>query len=133
MKKVAVWVAMFFVSLVSIPLSWMINQHLPFNLVTNAFFNSSSSTIAFYFIQWILMIILTEAMIVGYEEKSTKTLKWANIFFLIAFIVMDFYYYYFVLAVCSFTAMAIISKERNKLKDDITKTLEDVKEEYSHQ
>lgn len=133
MKKIAVWVAMFFIALVSIPLSWMISNNLPFNMVTNAFFNSSYTTIAFYFMQWILMIVLTEAIIVGYEEKSTKTLKWANVFFLVAFVVMDFYYYYFVLALCSFFAMALISKERNKLKDDITKTLEDVKEEYSHQ
>ena len=79
------------------------------------------------------MMILTESILVSYDEKSTKTLKWANIFLLVAFIVMDFYYYYFILALCSFIAMAVISKQRNKLKDDLTKTIEDVREEYSHQ
>lgn len=133
MKKTAVWVVMFFISLATIPLNWMISCHFPLNLATNAFFNSSNTTIAFYFIQWILMMILTESILVSYDEKSTKTLKWANIFLLVAFIVMNFYYYYFILALCSFIAMAVISKQRNKLKDDLTKTIEDVREEYSHQ
>ena len=54
MKKVGLWVFMFFVGLIGIPLSWMMYNYAPFNSVTNAFFNTSNTTLAFYILQWVM-------------------------------------------------------------------------------
>lgn len=131
MRKLILWVMMFFVAVVGIPLSWMMKDGFSFNFVINAFFNSSLSTISFYILQWALILLLGYLIEISFKEKTTQSLQWANILFLIAFVANEFYMYYLILALCSFIAMGIINHELNKEKDDITTILEDVKEEYS--
>jgi len=133
MKQVALWVVMFFVAIICIPLSWMISTGMPFNLITNAFFNSSNATIAFYILQILLMIIVTETMIQCCKYKDTIYLQWANVIFLIAFVLTGWYLYYLVLALASFLAAGIIQRSINKEKDEITTIIEEVKEEYMDQ
>lgn len=130
MKKAALWVFMTFLAIVCIPLHWMIQAGMPFHLATNAFFNSSNTTLAFYYLQWLLMVIVTETILQCAKHKTTIYLQWINVFMLIAFVLTDWYIYYLVLALCAFVAALIIQRQLNKEKDEITTIIEDVKEEY---
>ena len=133
MKKVALWIMSCFIAVLGIPMSWMIKNGLPFNVVTNAFFNSSNMTIAFYIFQWLIIFIETEIIIESYNENNIKNLKWTSVLLAITFICTDFYLYYLALAIYSYIALLVVSHKRNQYKDEITQILEDVREEYSHQ
>lgn len=132
MKKVGLWVLMFFVGLIGIPLSWMMYNHAPFNSVTNAFFNTSNTTLAFYILQWVIVILVTEVMLHSYEAKEVNVMKYCIIILLGAFVMMDYYLFYVVLATVLTLGYFIISRQRDQLKDDLTTIIEDVKEEYSN-
>ena len=132
MKKVGLWVLMFFVGLISIPLSWMMYNHVPFNAATNAFFNTSNTTLAFYILQWVIVILVTEVMLHSYEAKEVNVMKYCIIILLGAFVMMDYYLFYVVLATVLALGYFIISRQRDQLKDDLTTIIEDVKEEYSN-
>ena len=130
MRKLVLWVTMFFVAVAGIPLSWMTKEGMSFSFVCNAFFNSSLSTIAFYIFQWSLMLLVGYLMEISLKEKTVKSLQWTSVAFLVAYVANNFYTYYFMLAVCSLIAMGVIHHEINKKKDDITTILENVREEY---
>ena len=133
MKKVGLWVVMFFIGVISIPLTWMVTNHVPFHHAVNAFFNTSNASLAFYFFQWILLIVVTELMIFSYEQKNNQVIQYAMIILLGAFVATKFYLYYLILVLILGVCYLIVSKQRNQLKDDLTTIIEDVKEDYKDQ
>ena len=68
----------------------------------------------------------------GYEAKEVNVMKYCIIILLGAFVMMDYYLFYVVLATVLTLGYFIISRQRDQLKDDLTTIIEDVKEEYSN-
>lgn len=131
MKKVALGVFMIAIAIVGIPLSFMISMQVPFNVALNAFFNSSLETMAFYFLQFLLVIILTELILHSQKTQDTIYLQWANVMMLVAFVISKWYIYYLLLALIAWISMSIIHRLKNKQTDEITEIIHGVKEEYT--
>lgn len=129
MKNIVIAVIMSLIAIVFIPFQWMFQEGYSFSLATNAFFNTSSTTLIFYFLQVLLIVAFVMVVIESEKQKDTHLLQWVNVVMLLGF-AYSRYIYYLVLALCAFILMALIQREKNKEKDDITTIIEDVKDKY---
>ncbi len=130
MKKIAIWVLMIFVFVACCPLSFMLSTELSFSQIINGFFNTSSQATVFYLLQLVLMMVITQIIIDSMETFNVQNLQWINVILLISFVVCGWNLYYLILALLSFIISLYVQREKNKLKDEITEMIEDVKEEY---
>ena len=130
MKKVLIYVFLISLAVIMIPMSYALPLNLSLNQTLNAFFACGYETLAFYFIQWTLSLLVAEMLLESEKTLNTTALMLSMLVFLGMAIWMKGNLYALCLAIVCLIGKLVIGHKKNQLDDEITGIIHDVKKEY---